>query len=175
MKNIVLVGFMGTGKTTIGGLLAGRLNMSYINTDSLIEKKEGLTINDIFGKKGEPYFRKAEREIIKEVSKKENMVIDTGGGVIINEDNIKDLKENGVIFCLNASPEEILRRTKRCAHRPLLNVDNPLSEIKKLLNKRSHYYKKADCQIDTNGRSAAEVAEEIIGIYNRQTLLTESS
>jgi len=168
MKNIVLVGFMGGGKTSVGKSIRDTLKMRLVNTDDLIEKKEGMSIAGIFAKKGESYFRKLEREIVKEISKSENSIIDTGGGVVINEDNVKDLKKNGLIFCLNATPEEILRRTKRYVHRPLLNVDDPLTEIKELLNKRKEYYKRADYQIDTNGKSIEEVAKEIIEIYKRQ-------
>jgi len=168
MKNIVLVGFMGGGKTSVGKSIRDTLKMRLVNTDDLIEKKEGMSIAGIFAKKGESYFRKLEREIVKEISKSENSIIDTGGGVVINEDNVKDLKKNGLIFCLNATPEEILRRTKRYVHRPLLNVDDPLTEIKELLNKRKEYYKRADYQIDTNGKSIEEIAKEIIEIYKRQ-------
>ena len=168
MRNIVLVGFMGTGKTTIGALIAKELNMEYVNTDELIEKKESMPINDIFSKKGEPHFREVEREVVKEVSQKENSVIDAGGGVVINELNMKDLKKNGVIFCLNATPEEILKRAKKYTHRPLLNVADPLVEIKKLLGKRKEFYKRADCRIDTTGKSVTGVAKEIIGIYKNQ-------
>jgi shikimate kinase len=168
MKNIVLVGFMGTGKTSVGKSIADTLKMRLVNTDDLIEKKEGMPINEIFSKRGEPYFRKLEREVVKGISKGENSIIDAGGGIVINEVNVKDLKGNGIIFCLNAEPEEILRRTKKYTHRPLLNVDGPLAEIKNLLNKRKEYYKRADYQIDTNGKNAEEVAKEIIEIYKRQ-------
>ena len=167
MKNIILVGFMGTGKTTVSEILAQHFHMGLIQTDCLIEKKEGMSINDVFSKKGEPYFREKEREAIEELSKKENVVIDAGGGVVINEDNVRDLKKNGVIFCLNATAEEILRRTKEYTYRPLLNISNPLSEIKKLLKKREGYYKRADYQIDTNGKSVTKVAKEIIEIYKK--------
>jgi len=168
MGNIVLVGFMGTGKTTIGKLIAQALNMEFVDTDGLIEKREGVSINDIFSKKGEPYFRKVEREVIAQVSKNGGSVIDAGGGAVIDEDNVKDLKKNGVIFCLNAAPEEILRRAGKYTHRPLLNVADPLAEIKKLLKKREEYYKRADYQIDTAGKSADQVSKEIIEIYEKK-------
>lgn len=167
MKNIVLVGFMGTGKTTVGGVLAERLNIPYINTDLLIEKKETMTINDIFSRKGEPYFREKERQIIKEVSKKENVVIDAGGGVVIDKDNVGDLKKNGIIFCLNATPEEVLKRVGKHIHRPLLNTSDQLNAVRNLLHKRKDYYKRADYQIETTGKSASEISKEIIEIYNK--------
>jgi shikimate kinase len=158
---------MGTGKTAIGRLLAQHFNIQLVNTDELIQKKESMVINNIFVEKGEPYFRKVEREVIKEVSKKENIVIDAGGGVVINNDNITDLKKHGIIFCLNTTPEEILKRTKRHAHRPLLNVEDPLEGIKCLLQKRKDCYKKADYQIDTTDKSTNEVFQEIVRIYNK--------
>lgn len=169
MRNIVLVGFMGTGKTTIGGLIAQKLNVRYIHTDGLIEEKEGISINDIFSKKGEPYFRKLEKEIIKALSEEQNSVIDAGGGVVIDASNVENLKKNGLIFCLNATPEEILKRTEKYTHRPLLDIDDPLAEIKRLLEERKDYYKRADYQIDTTGRTPAEVSKEIIGIYKKAT------
>jgi len=168
MENLVLVGFMGTGKTCVGKLIARKLDMEYVNTDTLIEQKEGAPIKDIFDKKGEDYFRKIEKEIIAEVSKKQKAAIDTGGGVVINSSNVRDLKKNGIIFCLNATPKEILERTKKYIHRPLLNVDDPLKEIKRLLEARKEHYKKADYQIDTTGKNADEVSAKIIAIYNRK-------
>ena len=165
MKNIVLVGFMGTGKTTVGGIIAQELDMEFVNTDELIEKKEGAPVNEIFSKKGEPYFRKIEREVIMEVSGQEGTVIDAGGGAVINELNVEDLKKNGIVVCLNATPEEIFRRVEQYAHRPLLNVTDPLAEIKKLLKSRAGYYKRADYQVETTEKNADNVAREIIQLY----------
>lgn len=167
-KNIVLIGFMGSGKTVVAKRIAGALEMRLLNTDDLIEKKEGAAINEIFSKKGESYFREIEREVIKGLSAKQGIVIDAGGGVVISEDNVKNLKKNGIIFCLNTTPEEILKRTKKHRHRPLLNVENPMAKIKDLLEERKEYYERADYQVVTSGKNAAEVAEEIIAIYNKR-------
>ncbi|MDD5680650.1 MAG: shikimate kinase [Candidatus Omnitrophica bacterium] len=169
MKNIVLVGFMGTGKTAVAKEIAHDLGMQFVSTDELIEKKSGMLINDIFFKKGESCFRELEREVMIEVSAGDYSVIDTGGGAVINELNVKDLKTSGVLFCLNAAAEEILKRISNETHRPLLKVDNPLDQINYLLKKREPYYSRADYQIDTNGRSAKEVAKEIIEIYRKVT------
>ncbi|MEA3305757.1 MAG: shikimate kinase, partial [Candidatus Omnitrophota bacterium] len=114
----------------------------------------------------ESYFRGLERKIIAGLSKRRDAVIDAGGGAVIDESNVKGLKANGVIFCLNAAPEIILRRTEKYTHRPLLNVPDPLAEIKKLLKKRKNYYKKADYQIDTSAKSVDEVSREIIKKWN---------
>ena len=167
MKNIVLVGFMGTGKTIVGKQIAHDLGMQFVSTDELIEKKANMPINDIFSKKGESYFRQLERETMMEISANDFSVIDTGGGAVINELNVKDLKMQGVLFCLNATAEEILKRIGDQKHRPLLNVNDPLGEINYLLKKREPYYKRADYQIDTTGKSVKCVAEEIISIYRK--------
>jgi len=164
MKNIVLAGFMGTGKTEVAKILSARLNMKYVSTDDLIEKKEGSSIQEIFSGKGESYFRKAEKDVIKDVSLMENAVIDAGGGVIIDPENLKNLKKKGKVVCLRAEPGIILERTKKHAHRPLLNVRDPLGKIKELLESRRPFYERADCRIDTSAMSTERVADEIEGI-----------
>lgn len=169
MKNIVLVGFMGTGKTTVGKEIARDLGMQFINTDDMIEKKAGMPIDDIFFKKGESYFRQLEREVMIDASANDYSVIDTGGGAVINELNVNDLKREGVLFCLNATAEEIFKRISKETHRPLLKVDNPLDQINYLLKKREPYYKRADYQIDTAGKSVKEISREIIEIYRKIT------
>ncbi|MCK4993677.1 MAG: shikimate kinase [Candidatus Omnitrophica bacterium] len=162
MKNIALVGFMGTGKTTIAVLLASKLHASYVDLDEKIEEKEGMRIVDIFSHKGEAYFRKAEKDIVAEITLQEGKIIACGGGVVLDEDNIKNLKKNGVIICLEATPEVILKRTENYKHRPLLNVDDPKSKIEDMLEKRKSYYAKADYSIDTSKLSAQQVADEIL-------------
>ncbi len=167
MENIVLVGFMGTGKTAVAAEIAGELGMSLINTDEIIEKKAGMPISDIFARKGESYFRQMEREAVMEAAASESSVIDTGGGAVINELNLADLKMNGILFCLNATPEDIFKRVNTETPRPLLNVKDPIGEINYLLKKREPYYKKADYQIKTTGKTAQDVADEIISIYRK--------
>jgi shikimate kinase len=161
MTNIVLVGFMGTGKTVVGRYLAERLGKEFIETDDIIEQREGVSIKEIFEKKGEPYFRDVEKEVVREVSQREGVVISAGGGAIINDENFKNLKKNSVIICLEASPEVILKRTKGNICRPLLNVLDPRKRIEELLQKRAPYYKKADFCINTDNLSVEEIAEKI--------------
>ena len=124
---------MGTGKTTIAKSLAEITSMKYISTDEIIEKKEGIPISEIFETKGKPYFRNVEKEAVTQVSKMDGVVIDAGGGVVLNPENIANLKEKGVVVSLWAEPKDIFERTKRYTHRPLLNVNNPLKKIKELL------------------------------------------
>ncbi|MCX5720067.1 MAG: shikimate kinase [Nitrospirae bacterium] len=162
MKNIVLTGFMGTGKTEVGKELSRLLDMKLIDVDTEIEKSRKLTINDIFKKFGEPRFREIETEMIKNLSEKKNIIISTGGGAVLKQENTDALRKNGVIVCLTASPETILRRTSRNSDRPLLQVEDPLKKIKELLNFRTPFYEKAGIIIDTEGKTPLQIAEEII-------------
>ena len=160
-KNIVLLGFMGTGKTSIARQLAEDLSMKFVETDSVIEEREGIIINEIFRTKGEPYFRKLESDVIEELASGQGLVISAGGGVVLNNQNINTLKENGILICLDAEPEETLRRVAHEKHRPLLNVKNPLQKIKELLNFRKPYYDKISVHVDTNKKTIEEIVREI--------------
>lgn len=168
MKNIALVGFMGTGKTVVAEELAKRLKMNFVDLDDLIERKEGKKINQIFAEKGEPYFRQVEKEIVKEVSCQKAQVIACGGGVVLDEGNVQNLKRNGIMICLSARPEIILERTKGYIHRPLLNVEDPKRKIEELLRFRAPFYAKADYTIDTSVLTIEKVVEKIIDIFNEE-------
>jgi shikimate kinase len=162
MKNIVLTGFMGTGKTAIGRKLSRLLNMKLVDVDTEIEKSQKMTINEIFKKFGEPRFREIETEMIKRLSENENVIISTGGGAVLRQENTDALRGKGVIVCLMATPETILKRTCHSSNRPLLQVEDPLRRIEELLNFRRPFYEKADIIIDTEGKTPLQVAEEII-------------
>jgi len=162
MKNIVLTGFMGTGKTEVGRILAQKLNYTLVDADTEIEKEQKITITEIFKQYGEPKFREIESGVIKQISELEKAVISTGGGAVLKQENMDNLRKKGVIFCLTASPETILQRTSINSDRPLLQVENPLQKIKELLEFRRPYYEKADIMIDTEDKSPMEVADEII-------------
>ena len=166
MNNIILVGFMGTGKSVVGKKLAEKLKRDFLELDDSIEAKEKMSIKDIFEKKGEPYFRSVEKEVAKEASLRKNIVISAGGGAIVDEENFKNLKNSGDIICLKASPETILKRTKNLKTRPLLNVSDPKARIQELLLKREPYYNKADFSIDTDNITAEQVAEKILARYS---------
>ncbi len=161
-KNIVLTGFMGTGKTAVGRELARMLGMGFVELDEEIERAEGMKIKDIFSRFGEPYFRDKETEMVKRFAAQEGVVISTGGGVVLRQENMDALREKGIIVCLWASPETILQRTSTSDDRPLLNVDDPLKKIKELLEYRRPFYEKADIMIDTEGKSPHEIAKEIV-------------
>ena len=168
MKNIVLVGFMGTGKTTIARGLSKNAGMKYISTDEMIEKKEGVSINEIFTKKGEPYFRNAEKEVIAQASNMDNVVIDAGGGAVLNNDNIESLKNKGILVCLWAEPKDIFERTKKYTHRPLLKVRDPLKKIEELLDKRRPYYERADYHVNTSSVNIKEAISTILRFAKKE-------
>ncbi len=162
MKNIVLTGFMGTGKTAVGKELSRLLNMKLVDIDTEIGKNERTTINDMFKNFGEKHFREIETEMIKKFSRQNNIIISTGGGAVLREENMAALRENGIIFCLSACPETILKRTSASDERPLLKVEDPLARIGELLKLRMPFYEKADIMIDTEGKTPLQIAEEII-------------
>lgn len=162
MGNIYLVGFMGTGKTTVAKALAKSLNKKFIDLDDMIVERERRSIREIFAKKGESYFRRIEKLTLNSVAEQKDLVVACGGGIVIDPENIEKMKSTGLIICLEASPEEILNRTKHYRHRPLLNVENPLKRIIQLLKIREPFYKKADLTIDTTGSSVSEVVKKIL-------------
>lgn len=162
--NIYLVGFMATGKTAVGKELAGKKKWQFVDLDGLIELREKRTIADIFSQEGEPYFRRVESRVLKEVAGEKKFVVACGGGIVINKENIKLMKETGILICLTAAPEVILRRTGGSSHRPLLNVSSPKKQIELLLKLRAPYYAQADKTIDTSKLSVKEVVAKIIKI-----------
>jgi 3-dehydroquinate synthase len=160
---IVLSGFMGTGKTSVGIELSRKLGYAFIDTDVLIEEREGMPISLIFKKKGEDYFRQIEQSIVAEVSRKSKVVIATGGGVIKNRTNVDNLGKGGILVWLKADAEIILKRVMlEGGKRPLLDVEEPLNEINKLLAERLKLYEQSDVSVDTNYITPQETAQEII-------------
>ncbi|QNM15672.1 MULTISPECIES: shikimate kinase [Fusobacterium] len=159
--NIALIGFMGSGKTTIGKILAKYLDMKFIDTDKMISAQEKKSIPEIFAEKGEQYFRQLEREIVLHESMNNNIVISTGGGVIIDNENIKNLKETSFVVYLDCTIECIYNRVKNSKSRPLLNVDDMFEKIKELHDKRQLLYEiscdfKVKIDVDSNMYDTAE-------------------
>jgi len=152
---------MGTGKTSVGKELAKSKKWQFIDLDELIELKEKRSISDIFAKEGEPYFRRIEKRVLKEVSAEKKFVVACGGGIVLDKENIKIMKETGIIICLTATPEVILNRTSGYIHRPLLNVADPKNQIELLLKLRSPFYAQADKIIDTSKFGVKEIVEKI--------------
>lgn len=152
---------MGTGKTAVAKALAKATGMVYVSVDELIVSREKRPIKDIFRDSGEPYFRKIEKEIVREISSREGQVVDTGGGVVLDDENMRNLSSGGVVVCLWASPETVHERTSRSKQRPLLNVEDPMGRIRELLEHRRPYYEKADFHVMTDGENVAAVVEKV--------------
>ncbi len=160
--NIAIIGFMATGKTSLGKELSKKLNINFIDTDDLIEKKMKMTITDIFEKYGEKHFREIEKISVEEVSKLEKTLISFGGGVCLDPENIETIRKTSLVILLEARPDTILERTVNDKTRPLL--EKKKKNIEKVMNKRKDsYYKAADIIIDTNNKSIIKIRDEIIG------------
>ena len=162
IRNIALVGFMGTGKSSVGRLLAEQLHFGFLDTDDLIESRAGKTISAIFSDDGEAAFRQWERDIVSELSSRKRMVISTGGGVGANEANLASLKAHALVVCLWASPAKIWERVRSQTHRPLLQEADPAEKIRQLLAAREPYYKQADVLLNTEVRSVREVVQQVL-------------
>ena len=162
-ENIILIGFMGVGKTSLGKLLASKLGRAFIDLDEKIERDSNMTIPQIFEMHGEKYFRELEKAAVREVTVRKNLVIATGGGTVKDEENLQLLKNSGVIICLTADAEEIFRRTEKRGERPVLDGggNERLETIKKLLAEREKFYSQADFKIDTTEWSPLQIVNEI--------------
>jgi shikimate kinase len=160
-KNIILTGFMGVGKTSVGTRLAKDLGYAFVDTDTLIEADQKTTITEIFSAFGEPYFRDVEARIIREVLEGEEQVVSTGGGAVIREENRTTFKKAGLVVCLIARPEAIYERIRHETHRPLLQTPDPLAKIRDLLAGREPFYHQADLIIDTSDKSIEDAVREI--------------
>ncbi len=164
--NIILTGFMGCGKTTVGKLLARQLRYAFIDTDHLIEERSGMSIPEIFKTRGEAEFRALEATIARELGAGEGMVIATGGRLMLDPDNARALGMSGAVFCLAAKPEEILRRVTRSTQgtRPLLDAPDPMARIVELTREREEGYARFP-QISTSGKKPQEVMREILSRF----------
>jgi shikimate kinase len=162
MRNIALIGFMGTGKSSVGRLIADQLHFHLIDTDELIESQTGKSVAEIFSGDGEAAFRLYEQKVVAELGSRKRTVISTGGGVGASENNLASLKEHSLVVCLWASPEKIWERVRSQTHRPLLKEADPLAKIRQLLAAREHSYKQADVLLNTEVRSLKEVAQQVL-------------
>jgi len=158
---------MGTGKTSVGRQLAKEKGLNFVDLDELIEFKEQRRIVDIFAKDGEAYFRKIEKKALKQVATQKKFVVACGGGVVLDKDNIRLMKKTGMMVCLHATAEDILRRVSTNKDRPLLNVGKPKKRIELLLKMRAPYYIQADKTIDTSNFSVEQVVKKISRILAR--------
>ena len=162
IRNLVLIGFMGTGKSTVGRLIAAQLGYTFVDTDHLIESRAGKSISEIFAQSGEGAFRAFEREMVADLKGFERAVVATGGGLGADPDNLASLKAHACVICLWASPKSILDRVGQQTHRPMLQSPNPLERINQLLAVRDPVYRLADALINTENRSVKEVAQQVV-------------
>lgn len=159
---VALAGFMGTGKSRIGWELSRRLSLTFIDTDRVIERVSCMRITDIFELYGEAVFRDYETEVVRRCLRLDEVVVSTGGGTVVRQENRELLKSRGPVVLLEAGPETIFRRTRR-TRRPLLEIGDPVQRIRNLMEERQPYYNDvASVRVSTDGRNSSDVVEEIV-------------
>jgi shikimate kinase len=163
-SSVVITGFMGTGKTTVGRIVANKLEREFVDMDNVIAAKEGRSIREIFQTRGEDYFRARESELCSELASRTNLVIATGGGALIDAGNRERFRDAFVV-CLDANAAEIIKRLDGNLDRPLVAGDDPAARIEQLLSARQAAYARVKTHVDTDARSPVEVAEEIVSAF----------
>ncbi len=163
MENVFLIGFMGSGKSTVASCLAKDYGMAMIDMDQLIVERENMSIPDIFTQKGEQYFRDVETKLLMEIKAEQNKVVSCGGGVVLRDENIQAMKKGGRVVLLNAKAETILERVKDDDNRPLLRGNKNITFIRDMIEQRRPKYEEvADFVVDTDGKSVNLICKEII-------------
>lgn len=161
--NIFLIGFMGSGKSTIARELQGRLHKNLVEMDARIVDEQGMSINDIFAQKGEDYFRDVESQLVLDLNSEGNTIVSCGGGVVIRPQNVENMRKNGRIVYLSATPQTIYQRVKNSTERPILNGNMNVEYIAGLMEKRRSMYEgAADIRVETDGKTRDEICKEII-------------
>ncbi|MEA2022122.1 MAG: shikimate kinase [Candidatus Caldatribacteriota bacterium] len=173
--NIYITGFMGTGKSVVGKVLAKKTGKIFIDMDRAIKDRQGSSIADIFSKWGETHFRKLETNLLKELMQRDDLVVATGGGTLLSGENVQLINQGSRIICLLADPMVIYQRIKESNKRPLLNKRDKLEEIKYFLEKRKAQYNQFTWQVDTSKLTVEEVADEIINILEKKDCLWKIS
>lgn len=166
--NLYLVGFMGTGKTTIGRAVAYRLKYQLLDSDHEIERQEDRTVAEIFDEQGEDYFRDLERRFIDKGHAETNCVVACGGGLVVQPGMLDKLQKKGVVVCLHASLETILQRTSANRNRPLLHVDDPMDRLRNLYAEREPIYRRAGAVILTDHRPTSDIISHVMRVYRRE-------
>jgi shikimate kinase len=161
MRNLALIGFMGSGKSSVGKMVAELLGFEFLDTDHEIEERAGKRISVIFEQDGEPVFREWERRMCQMLEEKTGLVIATGGGLPLPPANLESLKRHSLVVCLWATPNTILERVSGHSHRPLLQAPDPHEKIRALLAQRDPFYRQADVLVNTEMRSPREVALQV--------------
>jgi len=166
--NLYLVGFMGTGKTTIGRALGQRIGFAVIDSDHEIERVAGKPVTEIFAQEGEPAFRRLERNFIESGHPVSGQIVACGGGLIVPEGMLELLHQKGVVICLHASLETILKRTQGQRHRPLLNVEDLDARVRALYAAREPIYRRAGSMILTDARPLSDIVTHVMRTYRRE-------
>jgi shikimate kinase len=164
-SNVVITGFMGVGKTTVGRLLAERLARPFLDMDAIIEEREGRPISEIFAAEGEPYFRRLEAELCHELAARRGLVVATGGGALVNADNLAVMSNTGLVVCLDCAPEILLQRIPQDGERPLLAAPDRRQRLLALLAARRQAYERIGQHVDTTALAPAQVVEAIVELY----------
>jgi shikimate kinase len=167
-RNIALTGFMAVGKSAVGRALAKRLKRRFVDLDRVIEKSERMKVKDIFSRKGEAYFRRLEKQKLAQVLARGEQIIATGGGVVMDGDNVKLLREKSLLVCLTASAEALLKRAGTGAKRPLLKGGDRRERIEELLKQREKNYVLAHAAIDTSDLTIGQIVEKIIALASAE-------
>ena len=162
-KNIILTGFMGTGKSTIGQLVAAKLKREFIDMDTLIEQREGRTITQIFAESGEPYFRQLEANLCRELAQQVDLVIATGGGALVPKTNLRVMEEGGLVICLDCEPDTLWQRIGQSENRPMLadQDEERFARLKALLEQRAPAYARIKHHLDVTHLSPKEAATKV--------------
>ena len=166
IRNLALVGFMGVGKSTVGRILAEQLRFEFLDTDERIEREAGRSVRQIFAEHGEPVFRGMERRLVQSLAGRNHLIISTGGGLIVDPENLADLRQHAMVVCLWASPETIYERVRYQSHRPLLQTPDPLAKIREMLAQRESAYRQADVLVGVERRTAREIAQHVVHQFN---------
>lgn len=170
LKNIVLTGFMGTGKSTIGRLVAAELQRDFVDMDAVIEQREGRTINRIMGDSGEAYFRQLEANLCRELAAQSGLVIATGGGALVSEKNLRVMERSGLVVCLDCAPAILWKRIGRSENRPMLAARDQgrFARMMALLEKRAPAYARIKYHLDVTHLSSKDAAKQICESVNQQ-------
>lgn len=166
--NLVLTGFMGTGKSTVGPLAAARLGMRFVDMDPTIEARLGMTVTEIFAARGEAAFREMETALCHELAQARGLVIATGGGALVNPVNRALLGATGLVVCLTCAFETIMARVGTATDRPLLAGDDRAARIRALLDARAPVYAALPAHVDTTGLTPDQVAERVVALWRAQ-------
>ncbi|HEX9142772.1 MAG TPA: shikimate kinase [Candidatus Binatia bacterium] len=168
-QNIALIGFMAVGKSAVGRTLARKLKRRFVDLDKVIEKAEGIKVRDIFEQKGEVYFRQREKEALAQILERHGQIIATGGGVVLDQENVKLLRDKALLICLAASTDVLLKRAGHGGKRPLLKGSNRKERIEEILRQRANHYAQAHACVETSDLSVDEVVQQIVTLLNLES------